>query len=196
MKMAHKSTFETKFKRRKNGKTDFKRRLELLKSKKPRLVVRGSNKRYSAQVVKYNPKGDETIASAVSTELKEYGWSSGFANIPAAYLTGFLCGKKALVKGVKEAILDIGLVENIKGNRCFAALKGAIDAGLKMPADEKAFPSAERVKGMHIAEFAKKIGEENARKKFSAYFKNNSQPEKIPEYFEKTKQAIGEKLKS
>ena len=193
--MPHKSTFETKFRRRREGKTDFAKRLEMLKSKKPRLVVRGSNKNYTAQLVKFNPKGDETLASAVSKELGKYGWKAANSNLPAAYLTAFLCAKKGIQKGVKEAVLDVGLASTVKASRCFAALKGALDAGLQVKASEKAFPSIERISGKHIADFASKLGEEELGKKFAEYFKNNIDPKELPGLFENARKAIEEKFK-
>ena len=60
-------------KRRREGKTDYRKRLKLLKSKKPRLVVRKSLKHVRAQIIKYSPKGDETLVSATSEELKKFG---------------------------------------------------------------------------------------------------------------------------
>lgn len=193
--MASKTTFETKFRRRREGKTDFAKRLQLLKSKKTRLVVRGFNKNYSAQLIEFKPEGDVTLATAVSKELEEYGWKAANSNLPAAYLTGFLCAKKGLKNGVKEAILDVGLTSTIQGSRCFAALKGAIDAGLKIPANEKAFPPIERISGKHIADFAGKLSPEEAKKQFSKYYSTGQDPKKIPEYFEKAKKTIEEKFK-
>jgi len=193
--MATKPTFETKFRRRQEGKTDYAKRLELLKGKKPRLVVRGSNKNYLAQIVEYKPEGDCTVATALSNELVDYGWKAANSNLPAAYLTGFLCAKKGLKAGIKEASLDVGLTTTTAGSRCFAALKGAIDAGLKVNAGEKAFPPMERISGKHIAEYAAKMPEEKARKEFSKYYANGLDPKKLPEYFEKAKKQIEEKFK-
>ena len=53
-------------------------------------------------------------------------------------------------RGVNEAILDIGSHESVNGSRVFAALKGAVDAGLSVPHSEKAFPSKDRLMGSHI----------------------------------------------
>jgi len=83
-----------------------------------------------------------------------------FKNTSAAYLTGYLAGKLALQKGIKEAILDIGLQRPVKGSRVFAALKGLLDAGLEIPHGEDIFPSEERIKGLHISEEVGKMFEE------------------------------------
>ena len=139
------------FKRRRLGKTNYRKRLKLLLSGKPRLVVRRSLKYIRAQIVEYSKEGDKTIASAESRELKKMGWNFACDNIPAAYLTGLLIGKRALEKGVKEAVLDMGLYSSTKGNRIYALVKGATEVGLKVPVDEGMFPSDERIRGEHIA---------------------------------------------
>ena len=77
-----------------------------------------------------------------------------------AYLTGLLAGKKAIKKGLKEGVLDIGLYTPRKGARIFAALKGVVDAGVKVPYGEEILPSEERIYGKHIGEeIAEKVEE-------------------------------------
>lgn len=49
--MAHSSRYKLGFKRRKEGKTDYKARLKLVGQNKYRFVVRFSNKHIIAQVV-------------------------------------------------------------------------------------------------------------------------------------------------
>jgi len=149
--MKLKPTYKMPFKRRREGKTDYKKRLKLLFSKKPRLVVRKSLKYVKAQIVEFDESGDKTLASASSQKLKSFGWKFAFDNLPSAYLTGLLIGKKALEKGIKEAVLDIGLRPSTKGSKIYALVKGAIDTGLKVPCDEKVFPSEEKISGKHIA---------------------------------------------
>lgn len=136
--------------RRRLQKTDYKKRLALLKSGKPMLVVRKSLENMRVQIVEFNPKGDETLASAFSVELGGLGWKGGKGNLPAAYLTGLLAGMRAKKAGISEAILDLGLQTNTKGSRIYAALKGAVDAGLSVPHSEEILPSEERISGKHI----------------------------------------------
>lgn len=138
-------------KRRREGKTNYAKRLKLLLSRKPRLVIRRSLKYITAQIIEFDKKGDRTIASAHSKNLKKLNWRFACDNLPAAYLTGLMIGKKALELGIKEAILDSGLYTSTKGNRIYACVKGAIDAGLKVPCNEKVFPSEERIQGKHIS---------------------------------------------
>lgn len=153
-------TYRMHFKRRREGKTNYKRRLKLLSSKKPRLVVRKSLKYIRAQIVEFDKKGDKTIVSAFSKELEKLGWKYSFKNLPASYLTGLLIGKRAIEKGLKEAILDIGLYPSTKESRIYACVKGALDAGLKIPVSEEVLPSEERIRGEHIGKDLPKIFDE------------------------------------
>lgn len=147
--MAWKTTFKTKPRRRREGKTNYAKRLALLKSRVPRLVVRVKNSLVVAQVVNYAEKGDQTVVNTTSLELKKHGYKGHLGNAAAAYLTGFLCGLKALKKKVNEAVLDTGLHSNVRGSNIYAALQGAVDAGLKIPHSPEAFVQ-ERALGKHI----------------------------------------------
>lgn len=179
------------FRRKMEGKTDYSKRLKLLKSGKPRMVIRKSLKNILVQIVEYVPQGDKVIASAHSSELKKLGWQMSCSNIPASYLTGYLLGKKAGQKKIKECILDSGLYTSVKGNRIYAALKGAIDAGMSVPASKEILPPEDRISGKHIAEFAKKIkGSKDFSHQFSAQNKSGVLPEGITKHFEEIKQKI------
>jgi len=140
-----------KFKRRIERKTNYRKRLALIKSGKIRLVIRKSLSNISVQLVNFNPRGDQIVASAVSTELKKFGWVKT-GNTPAAYLTGLLAGKKAKEKNVKEAVLDLGIQTSTKGSRIYAALKGVLDAGINVPHSKDILPSEDRINGKHISE--------------------------------------------
>jgi len=146
-----KKSYLMQFKRRRENKTNYRKRIALLKSDKTRLVIRRSLSNITVQFVNFLPKGDETIASATSAELKKLGWSRT-GNIPASYLTGLLAGKKAKDKKIDEAILDLGLNISTKGSRIYAALKGVLDSGIKVPHSEDILPSEDRIKGKHISE--------------------------------------------
>jgi len=153
--MAKGPRYKVPYRRKRNGKTDYKKRLNLLKSGKPRLVVRISNRYITAQIVKYYPEGDKVVTTTRSYELKKFNWKYSNKNTPAAYLTGLLCGYKSIAKNISEAILDIGLKPSTKGSRVYAVVKGAIDAGMKIPVNEKIFPSEDRIKGKVISEYKK-----------------------------------------
>ena len=178
--------------RRREQRTDYKQRLSLLKSGKPRLVIRASGNSVACQIISHDPKGDKTLASANSFELKKHGWKGHTGNIPAAYLTGYLCGHKAKGKA-KEAILDMGLQTSSKGSRIYAALKGVIDAGLSIPHSEEILPSEDRIKGKHVSEYAASLKAENPekyQKHFSAYLKSSIQPEDLAKHFDEVKQRL------
>ncbi len=137
--------YHVKPRRHREGRTDYRRRLRLLKSRKIRIVVRKSLKNISVQFVEYNPEGDKIIISVLSSDLvKDYKWKHSVSTTPAAYLTGLLAGKKAREKGVKEGMLDIGRYRPTRGNKLFATLKGVVDAGIVCPHDEGIMPSEDR----------------------------------------------------
>ena len=138
------------FKRTREGKTDYQRRLKLLKSRRPRLVVRRSLNYITAQIVGFDKQGDKTIISAYSRQLKKLGWKFACDNLPAAYLTGLAIGKQAVKNNIMEVVLDSGLYASSKGNRIYAVVKGAIDAGLNIPVSKEILPSDDRIAGKHI----------------------------------------------
>ncbi|MEM5778506.1 MAG: 50S ribosomal protein L18 [Candidatus Aenigmatarchaeota archaeon] len=146
-------------KRRSKKKTNYKKRLALLKSRKTRLVIRKSLSNISVQFINYKPEGDETVVSANSVELKKFGLKHG-GNLPAAYLTGFLAGKRAKDKNIQEAVLDIGLQTSTKGSRIYAALKGVLDSGINVPHSKEVLPTEDRIRGKHISEAIEKQFEE------------------------------------
>ncbi len=187
-----KRTFTLGYRRKREGKTDYRKRLKLLLSKKPRLVVRRSLKHIWAQVIEYSKNGDRVLAYAHSSELKKLGWKGNLNNIPASYLCGYLIGRKALAKNIGECIFDLGRYSSVKGTAVYAVLKGAIDAGLKIPADNLVFPSDERIKGVHISKFTKGIkdNKEYYERHFSNYIKNKLDPEELQKHFEQVKNII------
>ncbi len=139
-------------KRKRLGRTNYKKRLKLLLANKPRLVIRKSLKNVLAQVVYYDGGGDKVILSAHSSELKKYGWG-GSNNICAAYLVGLLLGNKAKKKNINDLIVDIGLQKSVKGSRIYSVVKGCVDVGMNIPCSEDIFPSEDRIKGKHIKGF-------------------------------------------
>lgn len=179
--------------RRREGRTDYRKRLKLLKSGKPRFVVRKSSRLIQCQVIEYEPKGDKTLVTATSKDLQKFGWKAYPSNIPASYLIGFLCGARAKKSGIKECVLDIGLHPSTSGSKLYAALKGALDAGLNIPCSSKVLPSEERIQGIHIqkyAELLKKEKPEEYKKRFSEYLKNRILPEELPKHFQEIKEKI------
>lgn len=154
------------FRRKREGLTNYKKRLSLLKSGKRRLIIRVSNKHVQLQVVEYSPAGDKVLLTTNSRALLKHGWTHSTKSVPAAYCTGFLLGKTAKERKINDAIVDLGLQKHLNGNRACAAIKGAIDGGLEVPVGEDIFPSPERLRGEHltttkkeeVAAFATKLG--------------------------------------
>ena len=143
-----------KKRRRLENKTDYKARLVMLKSELPRVVFRKTNKYIIGQLVKSKEAHDFVSVGLDSRELLKYGWPKEMKSIkslPAAYLTGFLLGKKAVDKeGKIKAIFDIGLLRSIPKSKEYAFLKGVCDAGVEIPCSEKMFPDESRISGKHL----------------------------------------------
>ena len=191
--MARGASYRVQFRRRREGKTDYQARKALVTSRLPRLVTRASLKHVSVQVVEATPTGDKVVASASSQELRKYGWQAACGNLPSAYLTGLLCGVRALGKNVKKAVADIGLHQPTKGARIFASLKGFVDSGVEVPHSTEKLPEQERLRGQHIADYAKSLASSNPQhyeKAFSKYLKENLPPEKVPEHFDAARATI------
>lgn len=190
--MAQGSRYKLAFRRRREGKTDYRARLKLISLEKSRLVVRITNNHTIVQIIDVAQDGDETLISAHSKELQKMGWLGSGKNTSAAYLTGFLCAKKALEAGIDEAVLDIGLKSSIKGAKIYAALKGAVDAGLYVPHNDSILPADERIRGEHVAAYAESLSDEELKERFSQYIANGLSPKDLPDHFESIKQKIEE----
>jgi large subunit ribosomal protein L18 len=189
--MAKGSRYRVPLRRRREQKTDYQARKAMIVSGKPRLVARSSLKNTVVQIIVAKPHGDEVLASAHSRELiKKYGWKAATGNIPAAYLTGLLCGLKAKAKSVPEAILDIGLVRPTKGSKVFSAMSGVVDAGVAVPHSEEKIVK-ERTRGFHIQDFAEGLGApDEYAPQFSTYVANGVSPAKFGDHFFEVRAAV------
>jgi large subunit ribosomal protein L18 len=157
--MATNASYRVPFRRRREGKTNYRLRGRLLKSGQPRACTRISLRHAYVQLIQYSPEGDRVLVSATSKELEKFGWEFSCPNIPTAYLTGILAAKKASDKDITRAVLDIGLKVPTKGNRAFASLKGLIDGGIEIPHTEDVFPDEERLNGAHLRKDQKELVE-------------------------------------
>lgn len=134
-------SFKVYFRRRREGKTNFAKRLALIKGGQTRMVVRRSNKGIVVQFINFDPKGDRTLLTVSGTHLaKAYKWPSK-RNVWTAYLAGLMAGKLAQKKGVKQFVLDMGMYVPSKGSVIFAAQQGAADSGLSSLFDKEKVPS-------------------------------------------------------
>lgn len=108
-------TFQVKWARRRNGRTDYRQRHKLItqdknkyQSPKYRLCVRFSNRYVLIQVIYAEISGDKILCAASSKELIKHGLKVGLKNYSAAYLTGLLLARRLLQK--------LGLDETYAGN--------------------------------------------------------------------------------
>jgi large subunit ribosomal protein L5e len=103
--------FQVKYRRRREGKTDYqaRRRLVIMDknkygSTKYRLCVRFTSKDIICQVIQPKIVGDHTVCAAYAHELPKFGIEVGLTNYAAAYATGLLCARRLLKKmGMDEA---------------------------------------------------------------------------------------------
>lgn len=112
---AYFSRYQVKFRRRREGRTDYRQRKRLCtqaknkyQSPKYRLVVRFTNKQVICQIAYALIDGDRILCHASSSELPRYGLSVGLKNYAAAYCTGLLCARRLLQK--------VGLDDVYEGN--------------------------------------------------------------------------------
>ena len=190
--MANGPRYTVPYRRRREGKTDYKLRRALVRSGKPRAVVRLTNKYITVQISEATATGDLVRASATSKQLSKLGWKGGSGNLSAAYLTGALAARRAVAKGVKEAILDIGLKGPTKGSKIFAALKGLSDSGLMVPHSDDRLPKMDRINGGHVSSYAKKLAGEQElyKKRFSGYLSRGLKPEDLSGHFEQVRKMV------
>jgi large subunit ribosomal protein L5e len=109
------SRFQVKYRRRRQGKTDYRARLRLVKQDKNkyntpkyRMTVRFSNKDITCQILYSTIAGDVVVASAYAHELPQYGLKVGLTNWSAGYCVGLLLARRVLTK--------FNLSDTYKGN--------------------------------------------------------------------------------
>lgn len=182
--------FRMQMKRRKEQRTNYRRRMRLLFGRQSRIVIRKSSSGFSIQLVKYRESGDETLLEVNTKHLCQHGWKAHGGSVPSAYLTGFLFGKIAAKKGFGSGVVDVGM-QSGSSQTLIAAARGLKDAGLDIPLGAQV--SEERIRGKIIADYAKQLKEgdvEAYRKQFSSYLKGGFDPEKLAEHFEEVKRRI------
>ncbi|KAL0877638.1 hypothetical protein Bca101_027344 [Brassica carinata] len=102
-KQAYFKRYQVKFRRRHEGKTDYRARIRLINQDKNkyntpkyRYVVRFTNKDITAQILSATITGDIVLASAYAHELPRYGLKAGLTNYAAAYCIGLLLAHRVL----------------------------------------------------------------------------------------------------
>ncbi|KAL0243251.1 hypothetical protein GEMRC1_005812 [Eukaryota sp. GEM-RC1] len=141
---AYFSRFQTKFRRRREGKTDYAARIRMVRqdakkygAAKFRFVVRFTNTDVICQIVRAKLVGDETICSAYSHELKHYGLNVQSKNYAAAYCTGLLLARRLLHQlglqeihsGVAEVTGEEYHIEHEENER--RPFKAVLDVGVR-----------------------------------------------------------------
>jgi large subunit ribosomal protein L5e len=135
--------YQVKFRRRREGKTDYQARKRLIfqdKNKyntpKYRLIVRLSNRDITCQIAYARIEGDRIVCAAYSHELPRYGVKVGLTNYAAAYCTGLLAARRILQRlgldsvyaGCTEITGDEYLVEPVDEGP--GAFRCYLDVGL------------------------------------------------------------------
>ncbi len=181
------------YRRRRMGVTDYRARKKIITSSVPLLAVRVSSKNVSAQFIKPRAVGDEVVSAAHSRNLKKLGWKGSLKSVPACYLLGLLAGKRAKEQGIEKAYLYNGLSKFVNGSRVSALVKGVKEAGVDVPMADDVAPSEESVSGKATAEYAKSLLAENKEKYsklFSGLLKAGFKPEEYAENANALKQVI------
>ncbi|MEA3414302.1 MAG: 50S ribosomal protein L18 [Nanoarchaeota archaeon] len=150
--------------RRRENKTNYLMRIKLLKSEKPRLIFRKTNKYFVIQYVESEEAKDKIIFGITSKILLNNGWPKEFQgslkSIPAAYLIGYFVGKKIQKDKLVTPVVDMGMIRMIHKSKPYAFIKGLIDADLKINCKEEAFPEEERIQGKNLKkDFSTKFNE-------------------------------------
>jgi large subunit ribosomal protein L18 len=151
--------------RRIENRTNYTKRKKLLESEVPRIVLRKSNKYITLQLVESESAQDRVLESAFSKELLDYGWPEArigsLKSLPAAYLSGFLFGKKLEAKKIKlkKSVIDTGLIRNTKGSKIYSALLGLKDSGANINLGQEVIPEQKRIVNDKVANFFEKVKE-------------------------------------
>nr|AJS12673.1 50S ribosomal protein L18P [uncultured archaeon] len=149
--------------RRREKKTDYGKRLGLLKGNVPRVVFRKSNKYLIAQYIVSSEAQDSVVFGVTSKILLKNRWPEdmrgSLKSLPAAYLTGFYLGRKILEKNLQTPIIDFGVMRIVSKSRAFAFILGLVDSGVKIKHKKETFPEEEKIHGKKL------------KRDFSVFFK-------------------------
>lgn len=170
------SRFQVKWRRRREGKTNYYKRKRLLiqdkqkyNNAKYRLVVRISNKNTLCQLIYSRLEGDFILSSSYSNKLCKIGLASGNNNFSTSYINGLYLSKKFFLENFSfsknknkmknnfNVILDTGLARITTGNKIFAAMKGSVDGGFTIPHNEKRFPGYKKNENFDIESMKNRI---------------------------------------
>ncbi|KAJ1344798.1 hypothetical protein BSLG_000313 [Batrachochytrium salamandrivorans] len=202
--------YQTKYRRRREGKTDYYARKRLVtqaknkyNSPKYRMVVRITGKNIICQIVYSKIQGDVVMCAAYAHELPSMGSSTGCVEPDGEYYE---------VEPVEDgprpfrAFLDTGLRRSTTGSRIFGALKGAVDGGLSIPYSEDRFPAfsksdkkcdtellASYIYGGHVTEYMEYLIEEDDeayKRQFATYIASGIEPGDLEDLYKEAHQKI------
>ncbi|CAB1317763.1 unnamed protein product [Coregonus sp. 'balchen'] len=201
--------YQVKFRRRREGKTDYFARKRLViqdKNKyntpKYRMIVRFSNRDICCQIAYAKIEGDQIVGAAYSHELPKYGITVGLTNYAAAYCTGLLLARRLLNKfgldqvyeGQVEVTGDEFNVESIDGQP--GAFTTKRFPGYDMESKEfNAEMHRKHIMGMNVSDYMSYLMEEDEdayKKQFSRFIKNGVTPDTVEEMYKKAHAAIRE----
>ena len=178
------------FRRRREAKTDYNKRLSIIKGNLDKIVIRKTNRRIIGEVIRYGEGGDQVIAYVDSGLLaSKYNWPSR-SNRATAYLTGLMLAKTVKEKKLDkntEYVLDIGLSSPVKNSIPFVFAKGCIDGGLKL---RSGIEIKEEIYNYSNTEYAKKVMQEGKSKEFGKFVKDGVKVEELGKRFEEMKKKI------
>ncbi|KAK2113726.1 60S ribosomal protein L5 [Saguinus oedipus] len=208
--------YQVKFRRRREGKTDYYARKRLViqdKNKystpKYRMIVRVTNRDIICQIAYARIEGDMIVCAAYAHELPKYGVKVGLTNYAATYCTGLLLARRLLNRFGMDKIYE-GQVEVTGDEYDVESIddQPAVDGGLSIPHSTKRFPGYDseskefnaevhrkHIMGQNVADYMRYLMEEDEdayKKQFSQYIKNSITPDMMEEMYKKAHAAIRE----
>merc|ERR1712194_220408 len=166
--------FQVKYRRRREGKTDYRARRKMVRqdknkynNRKYRLVVRFTSRKVICQIMYATIRGDMVVEQAASTELSKFGVPVGLKNYAAAYCTGLLIARR--------------IPHN---NKLFPGYKPAEDKGAEAEYDAEAHK--EKIFGSHVKEYMEMMQDEDPTKyeaHFAKFIENSIDADKVEDMY-------------
>src|SRR5215467_12911541 len=124
--MTRRSRYVHIFRRRREGKTDYRKRKGIIVGKNPFLSVRITGRYIYTQILRPSAGGDVTLCAASSKDLsKRFGWKGSAKSVPGAYLTGYYLGQLAEESNLKRVVVYSGVGRFVHGSRLASVISGA-----------------------------------------------------------------------
>merc|ERR1711926_10553 len=212
--------FQVKFRRRREGKTDYYARRRLVvqannkfNTPKYRMIVRFTNKDICCQIAFARIEGDRVIGAAYCTGLllarrllKKFKLDTLYQGATEVTGGAFTVEDAEDGPGAFRANLDVGLARTTTGARVFGAMKGAVDGGIDIPHSTKRFPGYDseskefnaevhrkHIMDVHVADYMRQLmdeDEESFKKQFSQFVKNGIVADNVENMYKNAHAAI------